>query len=80
MNAATRPFRRSRKAAKAAPKAYAPVLQRAIQAHQAGDLDAAERRGERRAGIALHDIVLDLRPVGLQENRRRKPGVVAGTQ
>ncbi|MFK2903685.1 tetratricopeptide repeat protein [Dyella ginsengisoli] len=43
MNAATRPFRRSRKAAKAAPKPYAAVLQRAIQAHQAGDLDAAER-------------------------------------
>lgn len=43
MNAATRPFRRSRKAAKAAPKAYAPVLQRAIQAHQAGNLDDAER-------------------------------------
>ena len=43
MNAATRPFRRSRKAAKAAPKPYAAALQRAIQAHQAGDLDAAER-------------------------------------
>jgi predicted TPR repeat methyltransferase len=43
MNAATRPFRRSRKAAKAAPRPYAAVLQRAIQAHQAGDLDDAER-------------------------------------
>ena len=42
MNAAARSFR-PRKAAKAAPKPYAAVLQKAIQAHQSGDLDTAER-------------------------------------
>ncbi|HET6433613.1 tetratricopeptide repeat protein [Dyella sp.] len=43
MNAAARTFRRSRKAAKPASKPHAALLARAIQAHQAGDLDGAER-------------------------------------
>ncbi|HUW54117.1 MAG TPA: tetratricopeptide repeat protein [Rhodanobacter sp.] len=51
MSAAARPFRRSHKAVKAMPRPYAAALQRAIQAHQAGDLDAAE---------SLYGEVLDM--------------------